>query len=154
MPNTFTQLYVHIVFAVKYRQGLIRPEWEERLFRFINVFIDRRQSKLIAVNGMPDHIHLLVSLHPGTSTSELVRELKKATTAFIRQQGLTEVPFQWQSGYGAFSCSKAHAEHVRRYIHRQKAHHQQHAFRAEYVGLLRDYEVDFDPAYLFDFLDT
>jgi putative transposase len=153
MANAYTQLYTQFVFAVKNRQALIRPEWEEQLFRYITGIVQNRRHKMMAINGMPDHIHIFVSMHQAESVALLIQEVKKASTAFIKDEKLTRHHFQWQTGYGAFSYSKSHAQRVVNYVLRQKQHHRKKTFREEYLELLAAFEIEYQPEYLFDFFE-
>lgn len=153
MANTYTQLYTQLVFAVKYRQALISPNWEEQLYRYITGIIQNRKHKMMAINGMPDHIHIFLSMHPSDSISDLVRETKKASTEFIKQEKLSPLKFQWQAGYGAFSYSKSHANRVINYILNQKEHHRKKTFREEYHTFLKAFSIEYQEEYLFNFFD-
>jgi REP element-mobilizing transposase RayT len=153
MANSYTQLYTQLVFAVKYREALILPDWEGQLYRYITGIIQNRKHKLMAINGMPDHIHIFISMNPDDAISDLVREVKKASTDFIKAQKLCPFKFQWQAGYGAFSYSKSHSPKVIRYVLNQKEHHRKKTFREEYIALLKAFEVAYQDQYLFDFFD-
>jgi len=149
MPNTYTQLYIHCVFAVKYRAATIQPDWEERLHKYITGIVQNNGHKLLAINSMPDHIHLFVGLNPTQSISDLMRLVKGDSSEFINKNGLTKSKFQWQDGYGAFSNSRSQIDSVVKYIVNQKQHHAKKNFRDEYLDMLRDYAVDFDEKYIF-----
>lgn len=153
MPNTYTQLYVQIVFAVKYREALILPTWEDRVYRYITGIVQQRNHKMMAINGVPDHIHFLVSMHPADAVADMVREVKKASTDFIKTNRFIPFRFQWQSGYGAFSYNKSEAPRVVSYILNQKEHHRHITFRKEYLDLLKRFDIDFQEPYLFEFFD-
>lgn len=153
MAGTYTQIYIQIVFAVKYRRSLIRPEWEEELHKYICTIISNKGHKPLAVNGMPDHIHIFISMKPICNISELVREIKKSTTKFINTKGFTPHKFQWQGGFGAFSYSHDAVSNVINYILNQKAIHKRRAFEKEYMELLATYEVNFDEGYLFEWFE-
>lgn len=149
MPNTYTQLYIHCVFAVKYRAAVIKPEWEDRLHKYITGIIQNNGHKLLAINSVPDHLHLLVGLNPKQSISEMMRLVKGDSSEFINKEDLTKRKFQWQEGFGAFSNSRSQIDSVIKYILNQKEHHRKKTFREEYVGMLKDYEIDFDEKYIF-----
>lgn len=151
MANAYTQLYTQLVFAVKYRQALIRPDWEKHLYQYITGIVQNRRHKMMAINGMPDHIHIFVGMHPAESVSSLVQEIKKASSIFVKEKKFTSHRFQWQAGYGAFSYSKSHAHRVVNYVLKQKEHHYKKSFREEYLELLRAFEVEYQAEYLFDF---
>jgi REP element-mobilizing transposase RayT len=154
MPNTYTQLYIHCVFAVKYRAAVIKPEWDDRLHKYITGIIQNNGHKLLTINSVSDHLHLLVGLHPKQSISEMMRLVKGDSSEFINKEGLTKRKFQWQEGYGAFSNSRSQIDSVIKYILNQKEHHRKKTFREEYIGMLKDYNIDFDEKYIFhDLLD-
>jgi REP element-mobilizing transposase RayT len=149
MSNTYTQLYVHFVFAVKYRQAIINQDWEIRLQKYITGTVQNNGHKLLAINTIPDHVHLLVGLNPKQSISELMRLVKGDSAEFVNKEGFTRRKFQWQEGYGAFSNSRLQIDAVVKYILNQKEHHALKTFREEYLGILKDYAVDFDERYVF-----
>lgn len=153
MAGTFSQMYIQVVFAVKHRQTLIQPSWEERLYEYTTGIIRNKGQKLLAVNGMPDHIHILIGMKPACCLSDLVREIKKSTNEFINENKFTGSRFNWQAGFGAFSYSHSHLDNVIRYIMNQKEHHRKETFKEEYIAFLRKFEVSYEPQYLFDWLD-
>jgi putative transposase len=150
MANTYTQLYVQIVFAVQGRISLIRPNWEDELYKYITGIVQNRKHKMLAINGMPDHIHIFLGINPNESISELVREIKKASNSYINERKLSNSPFQWQSGYGAFSYNRADIDTVVKYVMNQKIHHSKKSFKDEYIELLKDFEIEFKEQYLFE----
>jgi putative transposase len=152
MAGTFSQLYIQVVFAVKGRQSLILPQWEEQLYQYITGIIRAKGQKLLAINGMPDHIHIFMGIKPVCCLSDLVREIKKSSNEFIAQRGFTEKKFNWQEGFGAFSYSHSHIDRVIKYILRQKEHHQKSTFKKEYITLLQKFQITHDEKYLFDWL--
>jgi putative transposase len=149
MPNTFTQLRIHLVFAVKYRQALIDEAWEPNLHKYITGVIQNNHHKLIAINSVSDHIHILIGLHPNQSISDLMRLVKGDSSEWINKQQLTPRKFQWQDGYGAFSHSRSQTDAVVKYILNQKEHHKKVSFRDEYLKVLQDFEVEFNEQYIF-----
>jgi putative transposase len=153
MANRYTQLYIHIVFAPTCRQALISPDWEESLHKYITGIVQQRGHKMLAINGMPDHIHLLIGYEPTESLSDLIRETKRSSTDWVKVNRLCPMKFSWQSGYGAFSHSRSQISQVARYIENQKEHHRKRSFREEYLKMLHDFEVKYDERYLFDFLE-
>lgn len=153
MPGTFSQLYVQIVFAVKYRQSLIHPSWEESLFKYISGIISKKEQKPLAINGMADHIHILVGLNPACSISDLVREIKKSSNEFIKRNNLVKGKFSWQNGYGAFSYSHSDLGRVIADIQNQKQHHQKQSFQHEYKEFLNKFQVEYRDEYLFEWID-
>ncbi len=153
MAGTFSQIYIQTVFAVKYREYLISPTWEEELYKYITGIYTNKQQKLLAINGMPDHIHILYRMQPTCCISDLTREVKKSSNDFINDHLLTRRKFQWQGGYGAFSYCNRHVDNVIRYIMNQKEHHKQQTFREEYLLLLKEFDIPFEDQYLFEFFD-
>jgi putative transposase len=149
MANTYTQIYIHIVFVVKFREALISEIWEESLHKYITGIIQNNGHKLLAINSVPDHMHLFIGLNPNQSISELMRLVKGDSSEFINKEKLTAKKFQWQSGYGAFSNSRSQISPVCNYIHNQKAHHSKKKFKDEYLEILKDYDVDYDEKYIF-----
>jgi putative transposase len=123
MPNTFSQIHIHIVFAVKGRNALIEPRWEERLYKYITGIVQNKGQKMLAINGMPDHIHIFIGMKANCRLSDLVREIKKSSNAFINENRWTAGRFYWQEGFGAFSHNHAQIDQVVKYVLRQKEHH-------------------------------
>lgn len=148
MSDTFTQIYIHLVFSVNERKPLINSEWEEMLYRYITGIVQKKGQKLIAINGIQDHIHIFIGLKPECCLSELVREIKKTSNVFINENRLSKISFSWQEGYGAFSYSKSQIDSVVKYIMKQKEHHKQKTFIEEYVEFLKSFGVVYDEKYL------
>ncbi len=153
MANTFTQIYIQIVFAVRNRQSLITPKFEEDLFKYITGIVRNKGHKLISINGMPDHIHAFIGLKPKESISDLVRDMKKDSSKFINSKNWLRSQFNWQEGYGAFSYGQSQLNNVARYIENQKEHHRKRTFKEEYIGLLKKFQIDHDEQYLFKWID-
>jgi len=151
--STFSQLYIQIVFAVKGRQSLISREWEEELYKYITGIVTNKEQKLIAINGMPDHIHFLIGLKPSCKLSDLVREVKKSSNTFINEKKFTKYNFEWQEGYGAFSYSHSALDSVIAYINNQKEHHKKKTFKEEYKDFLKKFQIEYKEEYLFKWLD-
>ncbi|MBK9636521.1 MAG: IS200/IS605 family transposase [Bacteroidetes bacterium] len=152
MPGTFSQIYIQVVFAVKHRESLIHSTWEEELFKYITGIVQNKGQKMLAMNGMPDHIHILIGMKPACCLSDLVREIKKSSNEFINEKKLSKYKFQWQEGYGAFSYSHSHLDNVIKYITNQKEHHKNKSFKDEYIDFLNQFEIDHKPEYLFDWI--
>ena len=152
MAGTFSQMYTQVVFAVKYRQALIQSLWEERLYQYTTGIIRNKDQKLLAINGMPDHIHILIGMKPTCCLSDLVREVKKSTNEFINENRFTKSKFNWQSGFGAFSYGHSHLDNVIRYVMNQKEHHRKKTFKEEYITFLREFEIPHEEQYLFEWL--
>ncbi|OOQ59274.1 IS200/IS605 family transposase [Mucilaginibacter pedocola] len=153
MPNTYTQLYIHFVFAVKYRAAQLDSEWDERLRLYIVAITQNHRHKMLAINNMPDHLHMFVGLNPSQSISDLMRLVKGESSEWLNKEKLTRNKFQWQDGYGAFSHSKSQIDNVVKYIHNQQQHHQKVRFLDEYRKMLIDFEVEFDERYIFKELE-
>lgn len=151
MADVFSQLYIQAVFAVKNRQALILPEWEENLYQYTTGILEKRGHKMLAIGGMPDHIHIFFGLKPAEAISDLVREIKKATSEYIRAQQFSPHKFDWQGGYGAFSYSRSHVDSVCKYILNQKTHHAKRTFEEEFFKILSDFEVEIGQKHVFDF---
>ena len=153
MANTYTQIYIQIVFAVKGRQNLIAKENREELHKFITGIVTNRGQKLFAVFAMPDHVHILVSIGPTILISDLVRDIKAGSSKFINDNNWINGKFNWQEGYGAFSYSKSSVDSVVKYILNQEEHHKKKKFKEEYLGLLEKFEIEYDQKYLFDWIE-
>ncbi|MEQ8687120.1 MAG: IS200/IS605 family transposase [Imperialibacter sp.] len=149
MPNTYTQIHLQIVFAVKYRQGLIEKAWKDDLYKYITGTIQSYDHKMLAINGVEDHIHILIGMRPTQSLSDLLQDIKSGSSKWINDNKLTKRKFAWQEGYGAFSYSKSHVPNVIRYIHNQEEHHRKKSFLEEYDEFLKKFEVDYDRRYIF-----
>jgi len=152
MANTFSQVYIQIVFAVAGRENLIADSWMTELNKYIAGIINGKKQKTIIVNGMPDHIHVFVGLQPSVSIADLTRDIKNNSSRFINEQQFVKGKFSWQKGYGAFSYSRSEISAVYNYILNQKEHHQKQTFKEEYTALLQRFEIVYDERYLFDWL--
>jgi putative transposase len=148
MSNTYTQIYIQIVFCVKKREKLIDKSWREELFKYISGIIQNKGQKLYAIGGVEDHLHILVSMKPSISISELVRDIKMNSTYWINQKHFVKKRFEWQPGYGAFSYNQKLLDTVINYIFRQEVHHAKKDFKTEYKEMLNHYQVDFNEKYL------
>ncbi|MCE1200159.1 MAG: IS200/IS605 family transposase [Marinilabiliales bacterium] len=153
MADTFTQIYIQVVFAVKGRNSLIHPTWEERLHQYIAGIVRCKKQKMIAINGTPDHIHFFIGMNPKCCLSDLIREVKKSSNEFVNENNLSKFKFSWQEGFGAFSYSHSHIDQLATYVLNQKTHHQTMTFKSEYLDFLRKFEIDYDVRYLFEWLD-
>ena len=137
----------------KGRDSLIGSSWEEELFKYISGIVRNKEQKMLAINGMPDHIHFLIGMKPSCCLSDLVREIKKSSNDFIKEKKFSKVKFQWQEGYGAFSYSHSSLDNVIGYIMNQKQHHQKQTFREEYLEFLKKFEIEFKDKYLFEWIE-
>ena len=149
MANTYTQIYIQAVFTVQNRTSLIRGEWEEELFRYITGIVQNNKHKLIAINGMPDHIHLFIGMKPHQSLSELMQDVKGDSSKWIHEKRFINGKFEWQAGFGAFSYSISQIDTVVKYINNQKVHHQKKSFIGEYIGFMEEFMIPFDQRYIF-----
>lgn len=150
MAQTLTKVYIHVVFSTKNRDDLIAPEFEKELFAYIGGVLRKHNSVLIAANATENHVHLLISQLKNISLSDLLRELKKASSLWIKTKNSVFKNFQWQAGFGAFSIGQSQIETVMNYIAGQKEHHRTELFEDEYRKFLQKYEVDFDEQYFLD----
>lgn len=153
MAGTFSQIYIQVVFAVKGRESLIQSEWEDELYKYITGIVRNKEQKMLAINGMPDHIHFLIGMRPSCCLSDLVREIKKSSNEFIKENKFTKLRFQWQEGYGAFSYSHSALDNVIGYISNQKEHHRKQTFREEYMDFLKKFQIEFKDEYLFNWVE-
>lgn len=153
MANTYTQIYLQVVFAVQGRQGLIRSEHQAELYQYMTGIVRRRNQKLIAINGVADHVYLLIGMKPDIALSDLVRDIKAGSSNFINEQRWVRGRFNWQEGFGGFSYGHSQLATVIRYIQNQPEHHQQRSFKSEYLTLLRKFEIAFREEYIFDFIE-
>ena len=152
MPNTYSQLYIQIVFAVKGRQSLIKEEFRDEFQKYISGIIKEKKQKLYAIYCMPDHTHILVSIKPDISISDLVRDIKANSSSFIKEKDFVK-NFSWQTGFGAFSYSKSQALNVVDYILNQPEHHAKKTFKQEFLEFLQKFEIEYNNEYLFEFYD-
>lgn len=149
MANTYSQIHLQFVFAVKHRHSLILSNWKQELYYYISGIIENQGHKLLAINGMPDHIHIFIGMRPNQSVSDLLQDIKRNSSLWINQKKLVNGKFEWQEGYGAFSYSKSHVKQVIEYIENQEAHHHKITFREEYIDFLNKFEVEYDERYVF-----
>lgn len=149
MANTFTQIHIQTVFAVQNRQSLIGDEWRDDLYKYMTAIIQNNDHKLLQINGMPDHVHILFGLRPVQAISDLMKQVKQDSSKWINQNRLAMGKFSWQEGYGAFSYSKSQLPRVIKYIQNQQEHHKTKSFREEYLALLKAHGVDYDERYIF-----
>jgi REP element-mobilizing transposase RayT len=152
MANTYTQIYIHIVFAVQGRQSLIPKECKEELHKYITGIIRNKEQKLITINSMPDHIHILIGMKPNIDLSSLVRDIKANSTKFINEKNWVRGRFNWQEGFGAFSYSHSQLNGIVNYIQNQEKHHSRKSFKEEYLEILKKFNVEYDMKYVFDWI--
>ncbi len=149
MANTYTQLHIQFVFAVKYRAALIQKSWQDELHKYITGIFQANGHKILQLNSMPDHIHILSGMRPTQSISSVVQNVKTESSIWIKAQKFCTTPFAWQEGYGAFSYSKSHVPDVIRYIQNQEIHHKKETFLDEYRRFLKAFEIEYDEQYIF-----
>jgi putative transposase len=153
MPNTYTQVHIQFVFAVKYRAALIADEWKDELMKFITGIFQENNHKMLQINTMPDHVHIFIGMRPHQSMSALIQNVKTESSKWIKAQNLCSVPFAWQEGYGAFSYAKSQVPTVIRYIQNQELHHKKRTFLEEYREFLTLFEIEWDEQYIFKELE-
>ncbi|MFB6343844.1 IS200/IS605 family transposase [Saccharicrinis sp. FJH62] len=153
MPGTYSKIYVQYVFAVSGRQNLLHKKWRAELFKYIAGIIKGKNQKPIIVNGYLDHVHAFVGLQPSMPISDLVRDIKNNSSNFINNRRYVPGRFRWQEGYGVFSYSHSQIENVYHYIENQEEHHKIRTFREEYIEFLKEYGIEFNEKYLFNWLE-
>jgi len=153
MSNTFSQIYLQFVFAVKGRQSLVPRQHKEELHKYMTGLVQNRKAKMLAVYCMPDHTHLFVGFKPSVLISDFIKEIKVESNEFIASKRWLRSKFSWQEGYGVFSYSHSHIDRVIKYILNQEQHHRKMTFRREYHGLLEKFQIPFEEKYLFDFIE-
>jgi putative transposase len=142
-------MHIQFVFVVKFRQGLISKAWKDELHKYITGIVQHYDHKMICINSVPDHVHMLVGMRPSQSASDLMKEVKAYSTRWINDRKLVAGKFEWQSGYGGFAYSKRDIPNVIRYIENQEEHHRKKNFKEEYVELLKENEVDYNERFVF-----
>ena len=153
MANTYSQIYIQFVFAVKGRQNLIKKNFKDELYKYISGITRNKKQKILEINGMPDHVHMFIGLNPDVHISNLLKEIKSNSSRFINEKGFVKGKFSWQEGFGAFSYSHSHIDKVVKYILNQETHHKKRTFKEEYLDLLEKFNVEYNPKYLFEFYD-
>lgn len=153
MPNTYSQIYIQIIFAVKGRENLISKNNREELHKYITGIVQKREQKMLSIFSMPDHTHLLIGLKPSIAISDLVRDIKAGSSNFINEKKWIQGKFNWQEGFGAFSYSRSQIDDVIKYILNQEEHHKKKTFREEYLDFLVKFDVQYDNKYLFEWIE-
>jgi REP element-mobilizing transposase RayT len=153
MANTYTQIYIHLVFSPKNKHALIEKQWKDELEKYISGIIRNHGHKLLAIGSMSDHIHIFIGYNLNHLIPKLVEDIKTSTNSWIKEKRFSNFKFDWQKGYGAFSHSRSHLDTVVNYILNQETHHQGKSFKEEYLEILKKNEVDFNEGYLFEFFD-
>jgi putative transposase len=153
MANTYTQITIQVVFAVKHRECIIQKNHRAELYKYMSGIISNKNHKLLAINGVGDHVHILFGLNPSIALSDIVRDIKNNSSRFINEKKWLPGHFEWQTGYGGFSYSRSQRPDVIKYIEDQEEHHKKNSFRLEYLNILNAFEIDFDDQYVFEFFD-
>ena len=146
--GTYTQILYHIVFSTKYREPTMIKDQKLRLFSYVHHFLTNKKCHLFRINGVEDHIHILTHVHPTLAVSSLIKNIKLASTSFIKKERIFPKFNGWQDGYGAFTESIKSKNRLVLYIKNQEEHHMKVSFKEEYIAILHDYEIEFDPNYL------
>jgi len=150
MANTYTQLYFHVVFAVRGRSNLISKDWQQELYKYITGIVSTQEQKLMFINGMPDHIHLLIGTKPNCNLSDLVRDIKSHSTKWINKKKFVKDKFLWQNGFGAFTISQSKIHAIINYIEHQEEYHLKNTFKEEYVDFLKEHSIVYKDEYIFE----
>ncbi len=153
MANTYSQMYVQVVIVVKFREALIQKSWKEELYKYITGIVTNKGQKMLRINGVENHIHMLLNIQPNIALSDLMRDVKANSTKWINDQGFCKHTFRWQEGFGAFTYSISQIDNVINYIDNQEERHKTKTFKSEYLSLLKNFEVEYKEEYLFDFLE-
>ena len=149
MPNTYTQIHIQFVFAVKFRKALIEDSYKQELYQYITGIVQSYGHKMLAINGVADHIHIFIGMRPTQSISDLMQDVKGNSSKWINEKKFLKVKFEWQGGYGAFSYSKSHVQNVINYVKNQEKHHAKQTFREEYIEFLKKFDIDYDERHIF-----
>lgn len=152
MANTYTQIHIQTVFAVQNRQSLIKNEWKDELYKYITGIMQNNNHKVLQINEMPDHIHILFGMRPTQSLSDLMKQVKQDSSKWINVKGFLNGKFAWQAGFGAFSYSKSELSNVNNYIKNQEIHHRSKTFQEEYLELLKEFNIEFDERYILKYI--
>jgi REP element-mobilizing transposase RayT len=152
MANTYSQIYIQVIFAIQNRKALIKAQWEEEMYKYITGIAQNKGQKMLSINGTHNHIHFFMGMKPTCCLSDLIREIKKSSSNFIKEKRFTPFRFQWQEGFGAFSYGHSQMTDVIRYIENQKEHHRKKTFRKEYTDFLKAFEIEFKDEYVFEWV--
>jgi putative transposase len=153
MANTYSQIYLHFVFAVQNRISLINPKWQNDLYKYMSGIISNNGHKMFAINGMPDHVHALVSMNPKQAPSDLMHDVKRSSSLWINENRLVMGKFSWQEGFGVFSYGNSQIPDIANYIEQQKKHHEKRTFIEEYTQSLSLFEIEYDEKYIYKSLE-
>lgn len=153
MANTYSQVYLQFIFAVKGRHNLISPAHNDELQKYITGIVQNRKQKMLAINNVPDHLHMLVGFGSTMSMGDFMEEVKAISSKFINEKGWMSGTFEWQRGYGVFSYSRSQIDSVIKYILKQQEHHKRQTFKEEYLEFLKKFEIEYDEKYLFEWIE-
>jgi putative transposase len=153
MANTYTQLNIHVVFSVKGRENILPDKKRPEIFKYISGILTNIDQYSLAVNGYKDHVHIFFEMQPTKSLSDIIRIVKANSSKWINDNKIIPGNFLWQEGYGGFSYSRSQRNNVIQYIMKQEEHHTKKTFREEYLELLKDFEIDFEEQYVFEFYE-
>ncbi|MFT3948716.1 MAG: IS200/IS605 family transposase [Agriterribacter sp.] len=154
MANTYTQCYIHLIFAPKNREALIKKAWKAELEKYISVIVQNSHHKMLAIGAMPDHIHIFIGYNVNQLIPDLVEQIKTSSNSWIKEKKFCRTKFEWQKGYGAFTHARSQLDAVVKYILCQEEHHRKKTFREEYLDFLKKYGVDYKDEYMFEFFDN
>lgn len=149
MANTYTQIHIQFICVVKYREALIHKDWKVQFYKYISGIIQNKGHKLLAINGIEDHIHIFIGMRPTESVSNLMKYVKQFSSKWINDNGLVKRKFEWQEGFAAFSYSLDAVNSVVKYIQNQEQHHSTTSFHDEYLTFLNEFNIDFEERYIF-----
>jgi putative transposase len=150
MADSYTKIFIHLICCVKRSSALIAPSWEEELHKYITGIVTAKKQKMLIINGIANHVHMLIGFKPTCSLSDLVREIKANSSKFVNERNFTKYRFEWQHGFGAFSCGYDQVDMVAAYIRNQKEHHKVKTFREEYLAILEEHQVEYKAEYIFE----
>ena len=153
MANTYTQIYIHLIFSPRNREALINKDWSDKLEKYITGIVQNNGHKMLAIKSMPDHIHIFIGYNPKQTIPKLIEEIKTSSNSWVNINNLSNFKFDWQKGYGAFSHSRSQIDTVVKYILNQEEHHKKRSFKEEYLDILRKNDIKYDERYLFDFFE-
>lgn len=149
MANTYTQIHIQFVFVVKFRKALIDKSFKQELYQYITGIVQSYGHKMLAINGVEDHVHVFIGMRPTQSISDLMQDVKGSSSKWINEKKFLKVKFEWQEGYGAFSYSKSHVQKIINYVNNQEKHHAKQTFRDEYIEFLKKFDIEYDERYIF-----
>ena len=153
MANTYTQIYIHLVFSPLHHEALIDKSWSDKLEKYITGIVQNNGHKMLAIKSMSDHIHIFIGYYVAQTIPDIVEQIKTSSNAWIKTNNLSKFKFDWQRGYGAFSHSRSQLDTVVKYVLNQEEHHKKSSFKEEYLDILKKNDIKYDGKYLFNFFD-